>query len=145
MSGRHNESRAYSLLHSIMNGMETKWMPMNATEQAAVDHANLIREFMKSSKSKKRIYDSIKRANWSMGTEMLAFLSTYHKNAEIAETILILSCDYNTDAKTGLLQDVYNECISTGNPPEWVMPGLISLVNTEKRQGLIINPNGVRI
>lgn len=144
-SGIGDDRRPSMLLKSIEQRRERSWIPANQQERDVISHADIIRDFITASRRKK-VDKSLQSCTWSMGMEILRFMSHPHDDEETAYEIVKIAGSYDNDMKTGILDDTYSECKTKHLPPLWVLPKMISPSEEQQEQHrLVINPKGLKI
>ena len=138
------DMRPQRLMKSIMSNSERQWEPISQSERDIVFKSDIIRAFV-SRHNERSIMDSIKLCSWSMGIEILKFMSEHHDDEEKAYSIVTLAGNYDNDMRTGILDDVYQYCIKNDVPPQWVLPSMINIETRNDKHKFIINPKGLKI
>lgn len=144
MAGMNDDRRPYELFQHVESGREREWVPVNQQERDVVSHADIIREFVTPSR-REGIGRSIRGCGWSMGMEILRFISHRHDDEETAYRIATLSGAYDNDMMTKVLDDVYGRCINNRMPPEWVIPEVMNKKDDGQGHTFVINPKGLKI
>lgn len=144
-SGIGDNMRPSMLLNSIERKREREWVPVNQQERDIISRADIIRGFVTKGR-KKKVDESLRSCTWGMGMEILRFMSHPHDDEETAYGIVKLAGSYDNDMKTGVLDSIYDECVSKHLPPLWVLPKTISPIDESTDEPrLVINPKGLKI
>ena len=134
--------RPGAMLALIEAGKESQWVPMNGTEAKAVSGADGVRACMKARrKDAKYIRRSIRNAGWLLGMESLAFMSSHRDEPELAGDIILAISDFDSEGRTGLLDEIYDYCKQNNVPPDWAVASMMNMhEEPSSEHTFVINP-----
>lgn len=144
---RSLDGRPGAMLTLIESNNESQWMPINGMESKAVSCADGVRAFMKARrKDAKYIRQSVRNAGWLLGMESIVFMSTHSDEPELAGDIILAINDFDSEGRTGLLDDIYDYCKQNNVPPSWAVASVMNIHDNQPvEHKFVINPKGIKL
>ena len=145
---RRKPSRQRVLLYAVLRNNEKSVAPSNHNEQLVIWGADKLRKIVRSSDALK---DAIVEADMVLGMEMMIFLIRHSNDENLATAVVLEASHAGSDLRPGLLDEIYDYCITNSIPPEWAVPMIMTRNSApvgspeEKTEGFVINPKGLKI
>lgn len=139
------DSRPGELLNIIEHNNEQYWDSLNGIENNVIMLSDMIRKAIRETNGRKAIRDAIRRSSWLVGMESLLLIGNHPDDMETASEIIAALPEYDSEAKTGCVEKIYEYCKTNNMPPEWSIPAVLNIQTKPVEHKFVINPKGIKL